>query len=80
MRRHRPVIAQSTDAVNKISSCMLVSSHTMRCAALHRETIWVRHSGGPPFRGFTVIITLTLSSSSNSSTTSSTEDKRTAAE
>ena len=60
MRRHRPVIAQSTDAVNKISSCMLISSHTMRCAALHRETIWVRHSVGPPFRGITVIITLTL--------------------
>jgi len=24
------------------------------------RTIWVRHSGGPPFRGIIVIITLTL--------------------
>jgi len=32
-RRHGPVIAQFTDAVDKISSCMLVSSHTMECSA-----------------------------------------------
>jgi len=29
-------------------------------ASVSIDVIWVRHSGGPPFRGITVIITLTL--------------------